>query len=242
MTRTSITKIATGVAALLCTVGTARAQNSNAPYPNMAPLDQYLMADRSAEIALARSAAPEAISRDAEVYVLGRRGYESAVNGKNGYVCIVERSWMTTSPGDREFWNPKQRLATCYNPPAARSTLPLTFKKTELVLSGGLSKAQITDRIKTAYAKKELPSVEPGGMVYMMSKHAYLTDDGDHDQSHVMFYLPHMGAPNWGANVSNTPVEVDEQTFGATRVDVVTVYVAEWSDGSPAPPTVATSP
>src|ERR1700719_1293150 len=39
---------------------------SKAPYPNMAPVDQYLMEDREAEIALARSAAPESISRDSE--------------------------------------------------------------------------------------------------------------------------------------------------------------------------------
>ena len=49
----------------------AQAQDPKAPYPSMAPLDQYLVADRNAEIALARSAAPEAISRDAEVPSLG---------------------------------------------------------------------------------------------------------------------------------------------------------------------------
>ena len=47
--------------------------------------------DRNAEIVLARSAAPEAISRDADVLVLGQHGYETAVKGKNGFVCAVER-------------------------------------------------------------------------------------------------------------------------------------------------------
>ena len=65
----------------------AQAQDAKVPYPSMAPLDQYLMADRNAEIAMARSAAPEAISRDADVLVLGRHGYETAVKGKNGFVC-----------------------------------------------------------------------------------------------------------------------------------------------------------
>jgi len=69
----------------------ARAQDAKTPYPSMAPLDQYLM-ERNAEIVLARSAAPESISRDAEVLVLGRHGYESAVKGNNGFVCMVERS------------------------------------------------------------------------------------------------------------------------------------------------------
>ena len=60
----------------------------------MAPIEQYLMANRNAEIALAQSAGPESISREAEVLVLGRHGYETAVKGKNGFVCVVERSWM----------------------------------------------------------------------------------------------------------------------------------------------------
>jgi hypothetical protein len=66
----------------------------------MAPLEQYLM-ERNTEIALARSAAPESISRDAEVMVLGRHSYEVAVKGKNGF----ERSW-TAGIDDPDFWNP----------------------------------------------------------------------------------------------------------------------------------------
>jgi hypothetical protein len=53
--------------------------------PNMAPLDQYMM-ERDAEVALARTAAPEDISRDATVLVMGWHGYETAVEGKNGFV------------------------------------------------------------------------------------------------------------------------------------------------------------
>src|ERR1700729_4052 len=107
----------------------ARAQDAKGPYPSMAPLDQYLM-DRDAEIALARSAAPESISRDADVLVLGRHGYETAVKGTNGFVCIVERSW-TAGIDDPDFWNPKLRGPLCLNPQAARSYLPLTIRKTE---------------------------------------------------------------------------------------------------------------
>ena len=81
----------------------AQAQHAKTPYPNMAPLDQYLM-ERKAEIALARSAAPDSISLDAEVMVLGLRGYETAVKGKNGFVCMVQRSW-TAPIDDTGFWN-----------------------------------------------------------------------------------------------------------------------------------------
>src|ERR1700674_4169932 len=84
----------------------AQAQDAKTPYPSMAPLDQHLMTDRNAEIALARSAAPAAISSDAEVLVLGRHGYEIADRGKNGFVCVVQRSWAAGFD-DPDFWNPK---------------------------------------------------------------------------------------------------------------------------------------
>src|SRR6516165_9159718 len=146
----------------------AIAQDANTPYPSMAPLDQYLMEDRNSEIALARSAAPDSISRDAEVLVLGRHGYETAVKGTNGFVCLVERSW--TSPfDDPGFWNPKGRAPQCLNAPAARSYLPRTIIKTELVLAGR-SRTQMFEAIKAAVEKKELPVLESGAMVYMMSK------------------------------------------------------------------------
>src|SRR5882762_8022689 len=107
----------------------ARAQDRQTSYPSMAPLDQYLV-DRNAEIALARSAAPEAISRDAEILILGRHGYETAVKGKNGFVCIVGRSW--TSAADADFWDPKVRVPMCVNAAAARSYLLRITKIAEL--------------------------------------------------------------------------------------------------------------
>src|SRR5438045_718216 len=97
MQRKSLRTIALASFALVVGLGAAghaQAQDVKAAYPNMAPLDQYLM-ERNAEIAMAQSAAPESISRDAEVSVLGRHGYETAVKGKNGFVCLVERSWMS---------------------------------------------------------------------------------------------------------------------------------------------------
>jgi hypothetical protein len=146
---------------LLAAAWQARAQDVEALSLRMAPVDQYLM-ERNGEIALARSAAPESISRDAEVLVLGRQGYESAAKGKNGFVCMVERSW-TAGIDDPEFWNPKLRAPICFNPPAARSYLPLTIRKTELALAGQ-SKAQMFDSIKAAFDNKELPTPESGAM------------------------------------------------------------------------------
>src|SRR5271163_2302660 len=155
-----VAMIALGTSALVIGLGALRqahAREAKEPYPSMAPLDQYLM-DRNAEIAMARSAAPEAISRDADVLVLGRQGYETAVKGKNDFVCVVERGWMGPFEGEfaANFWNPKLRGPLCFNPPAARSILPMTYKRTEMVLAGQ-SKAQIIDQTRAAIEKKELP-------------------------------------------------------------------------------------
>jgi hypothetical protein len=204
---------------------------SKTSYPSMAGLDRYLMPDRNAEVALARTAAPDSISRDAKVLVLGPHGYETAVEGKNGFVCVVERGWM--APFDNpEFWNPKIRGPLCFNPPAARSILPMTFKRTEMVLAG-LSKAQIKEGIST-FAKKELPALEPGALTYMMSKEAYLTDAGDHNMAHLMFYTPLIGAAAWGADLPKSPIILNSQ-FTEEGIDVFVVGTGMWSDGTLAP-------
>jgi hypothetical protein len=167
---TTIASLSFALVLVLSGMEQVQAQDAKTPYPRMAPLDQYLM-DHNAEIALARSAAPASISRDARVVVLGPHGYETAVEGKNGFACIVERSW-TAGIDDPDFWNPKLRAPMCLNPSATRSYLPLTIKKTELVLAGQ-SKAQMFDSIKAAFEKKELPMPESGTMCYMMSKQQY---------------------------------------------------------------------
>jgi hypothetical protein len=218
---------------VLSTPWQGRAQAVKAPYPNMAPLAQYLLADQNAEIAMARSAAPQAISRDAEVLILGRSGYVTAVKGKNGFVCVVERSWM--SPFDApEFWNPKLRGPICFNPPAARTILPITIKRTELVLAG-LSKAQIAAGIKV-FVKKDLPALEPGAMCYMMSTQGYLSDEGGHWVPHLMFYVPQTDGSAWGADLPGSPVLLSPQFQGAPEpFTVFMIPVPTWSDGTAAP-------
>jgi hypothetical protein len=214
-------------------------KGNKTPYPSMAPLERYLM-ERATEIAMARSAAPESISRDAEILVLGQQGYETAVKGKNGFVCNVERSWMGPFENNPEFWNPKVRGAGCYNPQAARSALPIAYLRTKMVLAG-LSPAQMADGMKAAYAKKELPPVEPGAMSFMMSKQSYLTDsaltdDGAHNMAHLMFFTPLMDTANWGANLPKSPVLLLPQFNGAPEpVEVYMVLTGAWSDGTPAP-------
>ena len=199
----------------------------------MASVEEYLMLDRNAEMALARSAAPESISHEATVLVLGPHGYETAVEGKNGFVCVVERGWMSP-PEAPEFSNPKIRGPIGFNPPAARSVLPITYKRTEMVLAGR-TKAEIIDGNKAAFEKGELPPLEPGSMSYMMSKQAYLTDDGDHNLAHLMFYAPPLAGAVWGADLPKSPVMLHPQFQGVQPIDVFVVPVGRWSDGTPAP-------
>ena len=214
---------------VLSAVWMAQAQDTKTPYPGMAPLDQYLMA-RNAEIELARSAAPASIAQDAEVMVLGRHAYETAVKGKNGFVCMVQRSW-TAGNDDPDFWNPKIRSPICFNPPAVRSYLPLTIKKTELVLAGR-SKAQMFEDLDAAFRQKKLPGMEPGAMCYMMSKQGYLNDRDGHWHPHLMFFAPLTDAAAWGANLPGSPL------IGAKdpedRLTIFLIPVAMWSDGTAA--------
>jgi hypothetical protein len=218
------------IVAMLATVFSAQAQDAKTSYPSMAPLDQYLM-ERQDEITLARSAAPKSISQDAEVMVLGRHGYESAVKGKNGFVCMVQRSWAA-GLDDPEFWNPKMRSPICVNPPAVRSFLPQIIMKAEWALAGR-SRTQMYQDIKSALAKKELPMPEIGAMSYMMSKRAYLNDRDGRWHPHLMFFLPLTDPASWGANLPGSPVFGAQDVPGA--LTIFFVPVGKWSDGTAAP-------
>jgi hypothetical protein len=204
------------------------AQGAKALYPAMAPVAQYRVANVAEEIALARSAANDTVSRDAEVLVLGSHGYETAAKGTNGFVCMVERSWATNFD-DPQFWNPKLRAPHCFNAAAARSVMPAYLERTKLVLSG-LSKEQVEVRMKAAVAKKVFGEPEEGSMCYMMSKQGYLNDTAGHWHPHVMFFLPPTKAAKWGADLKGSPVFSAQ--VAPEPVTIFMVPVMEWSDGT----------
>ena len=127
------------------------------------------------------------------------------------------------------------RGAVCFNPPAARSVLPITFKRTEFVLAG-LTKAQIAARLKEVVARKELPVLEPGSMSYMLAKGSYLGDAITHWHPHLMFYGNRSDGSEWGADVEHSPVILNPQFLGAPEpLATYIVLATSWSDGSPAP-------
>ena len=211
-------------------------------YPRMAAIGQYLM-EKNAEIQLARSAAPDSISRDATILVLGQQGYETAVEGKNGFVCMVDRGWMAAFDWP-EFWNPKVRAAACLNPQAARSIVPIAFLRSRMVMAGR-SQAEILSAIKAAFENRQLPDLASGAMCYMMSKSAYLTDEDGHNLPHLMFYTAGMDAKDWGSGAAGSPVmsapywffssQEPSQMKGLPPILVFLLGVADWSDGTAAP-------
>lgn len=233
MSRNRAVMIAVAVVALVGVSGAvcgAQAQAGKAAYPAMAPLDQYLMEEKS-EIALARSAAPPSISNDAEVMVLTAKGYTTAVRGTNGFLCIVERSWANASD-NANFWNPKVRAPNCFNAPAARTFVPIFLMKTRLVLEGK-SPAEIGKATTAALDKKELPGLEPGAMCYMMSKQQYLNDEAINWHPHLMVLAPGEAAKSWGANAAGSPILAAHDA--EERVTIFMVVVSKWSDETPAP-------
>jgi hypothetical protein len=219
-----------GLALLFGAIGSAESQDAKPTYPTMAPIAQYRVATRSEEIALARSAAPTSISGNADVLTLGSHGYETAVKGKNEFVCLVERSW-SAGFDDADFWNPKIRAPICFNPAAARSVVPGYLARTSWVLAG-VSRADMIARTKAALAAKTLLAPESGAMCFMLSKQGYLGDAAGHWHPHLMFFLPHTDGAAWGADLDGSPVFAAQSD--PEPVTTFMVPVTQWSDGTPA--------
>ena len=211
-------------------LGAARLAQAAASYAVMAPLDQYLIPAKAAEIALARSAAPASVSDGAEVLVLTREGYVTAVKGGNGFVCLVERGWGKATD-DAEFWSPKIRAPHCMNAAAAKTSLPVYLMRTRLVLAGK-SRVEVARELKAAWERKELPALEPNAMCYMMSKEQYLGDDGGRWHPHMMWYVPGDAAKSWDADLPGVPAMAANAP--EDRMTIFMVVVDHWSDGSAA--------
>ena len=214
----------------------AMAQEPATRHLTRADIKQYLIADMGAEISLARSAAPEAVSRGAEVLVLRDHGFETAVKGANGFVCLVGRSW--TSAADADFWNAKVRVPICFNSAAARSYLRYDLKTTELVLAGR-SKDQVTAEIISTAEAGQLPVIEAGAMCFMLSKEGYAGDAAPHWPPHLMFFYPETDVTLWGANLPGSPVVAIRDN--SVHITTFMVGVQQWSDGTAGPPAPSSS-
>lgn len=215
--------------ALACSIWQSKALAKEDAYPFMAPVGQYLM-HREAEVTLARSAAPPSVSAGAAVMVLGRKGYVTVIKGSNGFLCLVERSWGSATT-DPEFWNPKIRGPICFNPAAARTFVPIYLMKTRQVLERK-SREEIARALALAFDRKELPTLKPGAMSYMLSKQQYLSGADGNWHPHLMFYVFGDRAKTWGGNLPGSPVIA--QNDPEERATIFMVLVGHWSDGTAA--------
>jgi hypothetical protein len=217
-------------AVLLCFVAACSAPAYAATYPSRAPVAEYMMASPAEEIALARSAAPPPISANAEILVLGPTGYTTAVKGKNGFVCLVERAWDAEFVNP-VFWNPHNRGPDCLNPAAARSVLPHMLERTRWALEG-LPIAEMRKRTEAEVAAKTYVLPEPGAMAYMLSKQQYLSDDAHAWHPHLMFFLAASDS-DMGANLPGSPM-IHPYPPAPDPVTTYLVAVRTWSDGTDA--------
>ena len=209
------------------------AETQASSYPAMAPIAQYREASDAQEIALAKTAAPASISDHAEIMVLGAHGYEIAVKGTNGFVCLVPRSWAM-SFDNPEFWNPKIRTPICLNAAAARdsSVMPLYLTRTEWVLAG-VSVAEMQKRETAEWKDGRLKPPSNGDVTYMMSKEQYINDSAHPWHPHIMFFAPRTDQSQWGEDLAGSPVTADCTNVEQTCIFMV--LVQNWSDGTTAP-------
>ncbi|HUQ19265.1 MAG TPA: hypothetical protein VM099_06595 [Gemmatimonadaceae bacterium] len=220
------------IALIVTYAASSVAQAPAKPYPNFAPLENYLEKTQANEIALARSAAPSSISTAADIFIFDSHGYHRAVTGKNGWTCMVQRSWNSTFDNP-EFWNPKIRVPICFNAAAARSVLPVYLERTKWVLAKRSLPAVVAES-KT----HSVPDPERGSFAMMMSKHGYLADGVGPAGPHVMVFLANTPRAAWGADLPGSPV-------GATPGDKPSITVfylpaRTWSDGTPIIPKAQT--
>jgi hypothetical protein len=209
-----------------CTIWQSRAVAENAAFPP-ARISEYLMPQKT-EIALARSAAPPSISADATVMVLTPNGYTTTVQGRNGFLCLVERSWGTPTT-DAEFWNTRIRGPICFNPAAARTFAPIYLLKTKLVLTEK-SRKEIARTLASSFDKEELPALAPGAMCYMLSRQQYLSGADGNWHPHLMFYVSGDAGKDWGGNSRGSPVLATNDP--EERATIFMVLVDRWSDGT----------
>lgn len=193
-----------GPAALMLPAGAAQALS----YP---PQSAYMM-PRDDEIALAKSAAPAALSDHATVKVFTVHGYQTVHEGDNGFVCLVMRGWgnsgtYTPIKFRNLGYDPAVRAPACYTPDAARIVLPYVEMKDTLGIQGK-TPDEIAAAVQVAYATGKLPARDKVTFAYMWSTEQNLNSGSDSEGTtlrhgwhpHMMIYAPYYKAEMLGDN------------------------------------------
>jgi hypothetical protein len=170
------------------------------------PLSAYLM-DRDAEVALARSAAPEHVAGRATVKILTTSGYQIVTQGDNGFVCAVMRGWSAPTYTPAAFrdlvYDPELRAPICYDPVAVRTVLPYQELRVRLAMEGK-GPDLIAQGVQAAYVRGEIPKMEAVAFAYMYSADMYLGPQAGHFHPHMMVYAPYYTNAMLGGNGRDT--------------------------------------
>jgi hypothetical protein len=133
------------------------------------------------EVRLARSAAPQAISEKAAVYVFVHGNYILSDKGSNGFTCLVLRD------GD-----PSSRYPVCLDPEWTRCELPEYLKEAEL-RAAGMPDEKIEGELDRMRRNGSFPNPKRSGIAYMASpemRGMYVVVKNGKIQPHVMIYAP----------------------------------------------------
>ncbi len=192
-------KLMAGLALLLVSMQVASVRGQSAKYP---PLSEYMMTPE-AEIALARSAAPENVSAHATVKILTASGYKVAAQGDNGFVCMVMRGFSAPTYTPAQFreivYDPTIRAPICFTAPAARIVMPYYELRTKLAMEGK-GPDQIAESVQAAYVKGDLPRRDGVSFAYMWSADQNLGPGIGHWHPHMMVFCPYYENSMVGGN------------------------------------------
>jgi hypothetical protein len=204
---------------LLISFGAVGVLAQEAKYP---PLSEYLM-PQDAEIALAKSAAPDNISVRATVKVLTASGFRVVHEGDNGFVCMVMRGFSapTYTPAQLRnlVYDAKLRAPICFNPQASETVMPYYELHHKLAMEGK-TPDEITAGIQEAYSKGVLPKRDGVSFAYMWSADQNLGSFG-HWHPHMMVFCPYYENSMLGGNQFGAPLPLVTDDAGTPFAVVV---------------------
>lgn len=189
------------------------------------PISEYLM-PQDAEIALARSAAPDNISGKATIKVLTASGFQVVHEGDNGFACLVMRGFgaPTFTPANLRnlVYDSKLRAPICFDPQAVQTVVPYYELRHKLGLQGKTPE-EIAKAVSDAYSTGALPKRDRVSFAYMWSADQILGPAG-HWHPHMMVFSPHYENSMLGGNQGSAPGPVVTDDAG-TPLAVVVIRV-----------------
>jgi hypothetical protein len=144
----------------------------------------------AAQIALAESAGPPDVARDATIFVLGPQGYKQVREGRNGFTCLIARQFPNTVEPE------------CFDAEGTATLVPVRMF-VEAERAKGTSEAAIEKAVANGYGSGRFVGPRKPGLVYMLSSHNVVFDPVRkqiiHFPGHLMFYAPNVTEKDVGS-------------------------------------------